>query len=138
MMTSSPREKDAWMDALKKVLGDRFSEQLQIVVEVKKVASNLERSDSKRSEVKSAPILDGGADNSAFTRSYSAGPTFNKQGANRSAGSSPVPEKEIQQKVSSLMYLKSLVNQVLGFCFVNQNIYRTYQLKTIFLLTKTV
>lgn len=99
VMTSSPREKDAWIDALKKVLGERFVENLQIAGEVKKVASNLERSDSKRSEVKSAPILDAPADNSAFTRSFSVGPTFTKQGVNRSAGSSPIPEKEIQQKV---------------------------------------
>lgn len=103
-MTSSPREKDAWMDALQKVLSEKFVDvehsSPPVVAEQKKDGTNLERSDSKRSEVKSAPILDTDTSSSAFTRSFSAGPSIGNKQANRSAGSSPIPEKDTQNKVA--------------------------------------
>ena len=95
-MSSSPREKDAWTDALKKVLSDKFSTLTPPVVaaEVKRTGTNLERSDSKRSEVKSAPMLDHNSDNAAFMRSYSAGATLNEKDRNTTTGSSPTPESQ--------------------------------------------
>uniref|UniRef100_T2MDY3 Rho guanine nucleotide exchange factor 7 n=1 Tax=Hydra vulgaris TaxID=6087 RepID=T2MDY3_HYDVU len=74
VMTSSPREKDVWMHALKKVLKDRCD--LAIQPETPKLAaSKLERSDSKRSEVKSLPLSDEGVeiDEKPILRSYSTG-----------------------------------------------------------------
>ena len=95
VMSSSPREKDAWTDALKKILGDKFTSLLPPVVatEVKRTGTNLERSDSKRSEVKSAPVLDNNSDNAAFMRSYSAGATVHEKHRNTTT-SSPTPESQ--------------------------------------------
>jgi len=99
-MSSSPREKDAWIDALKKVLGDKFAALAPppvIVEEIKKTGSNLERSDSRRSEVKSAPLLDHSGDNTAFMRSYSAGATLSDNKPNRTESSSPSPDRDTQR-----------------------------------------
>ena len=73
-MTSSPREKDVWMHALKKVLKDRCDLLIQPET-LKPTAPNLERSDSKRSEVKSLPLSDEGmeVDEKPILRSYSTG-----------------------------------------------------------------
>ena len=105
-MSSSPREKDAWTDALKKILDNKFTPLLPPVVaaEVKRTGANLERNDSKRSEVKSAPVLDLNSDNAAFMRSYSAGATLNEKHRNTTS-SSPTPES---QRVSILYFLVML------------------------------
>ena len=94
-MTSSPREKDVWMDALKKVLGTRCTLELHTAVEaIQPLKSNLERSDSKRSEVRSLPMLDEPSSDSPFKRSYSAGPSMAAGKVPRSADSSPIPTQE--------------------------------------------
>ena len=99
-MTSSPREKDVWIDALNKVLGSRCSVELELEKQ-KPVSSNLERSDSKRSEVKSLSAIDAGLDTTDFVRSYSVGMPGSqvKVMPPRSAGSSPVPPQELANKV---------------------------------------
>ena len=95
VMTSSPREKDVWMDALKKVLGTRCIVELHSAVEATKpLKSNLERSDSKRSEVRSLPMLDEPSSDTPFKRSYSAGPSMAAGKVPRSADSSPIPTQE--------------------------------------------
>ncbi|XP_057302070.1 rho guanine nucleotide exchange factor 7-like [Hydractinia symbiolongicarpus] len=111
VMTSSPREKDSWMEALKEVLGDRCK--LDLEIERKPSTSNLERSDSKRSEVKSLPMLDVAAGDSAFHRSYSAGASIgqNKSDAARSAGSSPVPSQDTHSKATTLSAVRGSVRQ---------------------------
>lgn len=94
-MTSSPREKDVWMDALKKVLGTRCTVELHTGVEATQpLKSNLERSDSKRSEVRSLPMLDEPSSDAIFKRSYSAGPSMVAGKVPRSADSSPIPTQE--------------------------------------------
>ena len=116
VMTSSPREKDVWIDALTKVLGDRYL--LQTTVAVKKVASNLERSDSKRSEVRSLPLADGPCEEAPILRSYSTGATTTQTAMLniRSAGSSPVPAQEIP-KVYLLLYGNFLYSYFLSSFF---------------------
>jgi len=115
VMTSSPREKDIWMDALKKVLGEKCTVELKLKEVLKPASSNLERSDSKRSEVKSLPMLDVALDDSPFKRSYSAGASIvlsNQVKPPRSAGSSPVPPvQEIVNKNVSLSAVRSSVRQ---------------------------
>lgn len=105
-MSSSPREKDAWIDALKKILSDKFTALLPpVVAEVTRTGTNLERSDSKRSEVKSAPVLDLNSDNAAFMRSYSAGATLNEKHRNTTSSS---PTSESQRVIHiSLFFLYS-------------------------------
>lgn len=97
-MTSSPREKDIWMDALNKVLGSKCQLDFE---KQKPSASNLERSDSKRSDIKSMSALDSSLDSTDFVRSYSVGMPGNKMNIipPRSAGSSPVPPNELANKV---------------------------------------
>ncbi|XP_066933180.1 rho guanine nucleotide exchange factor 7-like isoform X1 [Clytia hemisphaerica] len=104
VMSSSPREKDAWMDALKKVLNDKFIPLPApiVVPEVKRTGANLERSDSKRSEVKSAPVLDHNAENAAFLRSYSTGATLNDKQRHTAISASPTPESQRREALSSV------------------------------------
>lgn len=104
VMTSSPREKDVWMHALNKVLGNRCAVELDLE-KIKPLyhASNLVRSDSKRSEVKSLSAIDGGLDTTDFVRSYSVGMGMQGGGHSRivpprSAGSSPIPPQDLANK----------------------------------------
>lgn len=108
VMTSSPREKDVWMDALKKVLGNRcdlVTEKVHPIV----------RSDSKRSERSEksmSAIVDPDLDTTDFVqRSYSVGPAMqNKKNSKivppRSTGSSPIPPQD--EKVTSVSTISAV------------------------------
>ena len=88
-MTSTPREKDTWLKSLKKVIGDRCIE----TIEIKKPEPNLERSDSTRSDVKSLTILDVQEKEDIMIRSFSTGSTgVTKRAPLISNGPSPSPE----------------------------------------------
>jgi len=89
VMTSTPREKDTWLKSLKKVIGDRCIE----TIEIKKPEPNLERSDSTRSDVKSLTILDVQEKEDIMIRSFSTGSTgVTKRAPLISNGPSPSPE----------------------------------------------
>lgn len=110
VMTSSPREKDAWMHALKIVLQNKCELESCKATPVVNVRQSREikisRNDSKRSEVKSLSAMpdDTGVDTPDFVpkdeklpRSWS---TNDKIQPPRSAGSSPVPPIDVGNKTS--------------------------------------